>query len=120
MHLILNSNLQVRGLESGVVVPLTSMAAHAVDEEVDIDLEINNEVKEPRESTKEAASGGLPFFPPPPPPPIREFNHSRVSNFSKFHNFSSVLLQNCRFLEVVCKYLRKKFTFHFSRSIYRY
>ncbi|KAG7022878.1 Zinc finger CCCH domain-containing protein 13 [Cucurbita argyrosperma subsp. argyrosperma] len=33
---------KVRGLESGVVVPLTSMAAHAVDEEVDIELEINS------------------------------------------------------------------------------
>ncbi|XP_038887777.1 zinc finger CCCH domain-containing protein 40 isoform X2 [Benincasa hispida] len=71
---------KVRGLESGVVVPLTSMAAHAVDEEVDIDLEISNEVKEPRESTKEAASGSLPFLPPPPPPPIHEFNHSRYES----------------------------------------
>lgn len=80
-------NLQVRGLESGVVVPLTSMAAHAVDEEVDIELEVNNKVNETRENTKEAASGSLPFL-PPPPPPIRETNHSRVSKFSEFHNFS--------------------------------
>lgn len=75
---------QVRGLESGVV-PLTSMAAHAVDEEVDIELDVNNKVNETRENTKEASFGSLPF--PPPPPPIREINHSRVSKFSEFHDF---------------------------------
>ncbi|KGN43539.1 zinc finger CCCH domain-containing protein 13 isoform X4 [Cucumis sativus] len=68
---------KVRGLDSGVAVPLTSMAGHAVDEEVDIDLEINHEEKEPRENSMEAASGSLPFLPPPPPPPIREFSHSK-------------------------------------------
>lgn len=76
MDLILNSNLQVRGLDSGVVVPLTSMAAHAVDEEVDIELEVDNEVNRPRESIKEAV-----ILPPPPPLP-RAINHSRVSKFS--------------------------------------
>ncbi|XP_050940819.1 zinc finger CCCH domain-containing protein 13 isoform X7 [Cucumis melo] len=74
---------KVRGLDSGVAVPLTSMAGHAVDEEVDIDLEINHEEKEPRESSMEAASGSLPFLPPPPPPPIREFSHSKIE--SKFY-----------------------------------
>ncbi|XP_022136017.1 zinc finger CCCH domain-containing protein 13 [Momordica charantia] len=67
---------KIRGLESGVVVPLTSMAAHAVDEDVDIELEVNNEVNETRGNSKEVASGSLPFL-PPPPPPIRENNHSR-------------------------------------------
>lgn len=111
MPLILNSNMQVRGLDSGVAVPLTSMAGHAVDEEVDIDLEINHEEKEPRESSMEAASGSLPFLPPPPPPPIREFSHSKVSNFSKFHQLFPLFS---------CKYFRKKCTCHFSHSIYRY
>ncbi|XP_022930758.1 zinc finger CCCH domain-containing protein 40-like isoform X1 [Cucurbita moschata] len=69
---------KVRGLESGVVVPLTSMAAHAVDEEVDIELEINSKVNETRENTKEASFGSLPF--PPPPPPIREINHSKYES----------------------------------------
>ena len=92
-------------------MPLTSMAAHAVNEEVDIELEVNNEVSDRRESTKEAASGSVPLL-PPPPSPIHEINHSRVSKFSKFHS-SSVL--SCKIVD----YLRK-FTFHFSRSIYRY
>ncbi|KAG6589178.1 Zinc finger CCCH domain-containing protein 13, partial [Cucurbita argyrosperma subsp. sororia] len=69
---------KVRGLESGGVVPLTSMAAHAVDEEVDIELEINSKVNETRENTKEASFGSLPF--PPPPPPIREINHSKYES----------------------------------------
>lgn len=111
MPLILNSNMQVRGLDSGVAVPLTSMAGHAVDEEVDIDLEINHEEKEPRENSMEAASGSLPFLPPPPPPPIREFSHSKVSNFSKFHQL---------FVSSLVNTLGKKCTCHFSRSIYRY
>ncbi|KAG7011918.1 Zinc finger CCCH domain-containing protein 13 [Cucurbita argyrosperma subsp. argyrosperma] len=67
---------KVRSLDAGVVVPLTSMAAHAVNEEVDIELEVNNEVSDRRESTKEAASGSAPLL-PPPPSPIHEINHSR-------------------------------------------
>ncbi|XP_022952134.1 zinc finger CCCH domain-containing protein 13-like isoform X1 [Cucurbita moschata] len=67
---------KVRSLDAGVVVPLTSMAAHAVNEEVDIELEVNNEVSDRRESTKEAASGSAPLL-PPPQSPIHEINHSR-------------------------------------------
>lgn len=104
---ILNSNLQIRGLESGVVVPLTSMAAHAVDEDVDIELEVNNEVNETRGNSMEVASGSLPFL-PPPPPPIRENNHSRVSKFSNFTTFLQFYFSKLRISWTVYTLKRNK------------
>lgn len=62
---------KLKGLESGLVLPSTSMAAHAVDEVETVETEkIETVETASREVDKVAAYEipGLPFPPPPPPP----------------------------------------------------
>lgn len=64
-------NVQLKGLESGLVLPSTSMAAHAVDEVETVETEkIETVETASREVDKVAAYEipGLPLPPPPPPP----------------------------------------------------
>jgi hypothetical protein len=74
----------MKSLESAVVVPSTSMAAHAVDEEVEIELEDKTEVYETAATgiEKEPSCEIMGMqFPLPPPPPIRQNNYSVVCSF---------------------------------------
>jgi hypothetical protein len=76
--------MQVKSLESALVVPSTSMAARAVDEEVEIELvdkiEVNKTAATGIEKEPSCGIMGLPF-PLPPPPPIRQNNYSVVCSF---------------------------------------
>lgn len=77
---LLHYQLQSKTLEPGPLLPSTSMAAHAVEEDAEIELENNNGVtKTPSRVEKGTTneSMGLPF-PLPPPPPILKNNHSQV------------------------------------------
>ncbi|XP_059449837.1 zinc finger CCCH domain-containing protein 13 isoform X2 [Corylus avellana] len=70
---------KVKSLESALVVPSTSMAAHAVDEEVEIELvdkiEVNKTAATGIEKEPSCEIMGVPF-PLPPPPPIHQNNYS--------------------------------------------
>ncbi|XP_062152275.1 zinc finger CCCH domain-containing protein 13 isoform X2 [Alnus glutinosa] len=70
---------KMKSLESApVVVPSTSMAAHAVDEEVEIELEDKTVFETAATGIEKEPSYeimGVPF-PLPPPPPIRQNNYS--------------------------------------------
>lgn len=75
--------MQLKSSETGLVLPSTSMAAHAVDEEVEIDLEDNIRVMTASPRVEKRAKDeimGLPI-PLPPPPPILKNNYSLVSAF---------------------------------------
>jgi hypothetical protein len=76
--------MQMKSLESApVVVPSTSMAAHAVDEEVEIELEDKTVFETAATGIEKEPSYeimGVPF-PLPPPPPIRQNNYSMVCSF---------------------------------------
>ncbi|KAH7533032.1 hypothetical protein FEM48_Zijuj04G0086500 [Ziziphus jujuba var. spinosa] len=64
--------------ETGLVLPSTSMAAHAVDEEVDIELEDNIRAETASTRAEKGATYeimGLPF-PLPPPLPVLKNNYS--------------------------------------------
>lgn len=73
----MQSNLQLKSLDSRHVLPSTSMAAHAVDE-VEIELEDNIGVVGTASTGVENETNGLPLT-LPPPLPILKNNYSQVS-----------------------------------------
>lgn len=75
--------MQMKGLESALVVPSTSMAGHVLEEEVEIELDKIEVVKTADTGIeKEPAyeNIGVPL-PLPPPPPIDQNNYSLVCSF---------------------------------------
>lgn len=69
-------------MESGLLLPSTGMAAHAVDDEIEIELEDNVDAVETTTTrvgvTYESKSLQLPL---PPPPPILKNNYSQVGQY---------------------------------------
>ena len=75
--------MQMKGLDSALVVPSTSMAGRVLEEEVEIELDKIEVVKTAdtgieKEPAYEIIGVSLPL---PPPPPIHQNNYSLVCSF---------------------------------------
>lgn len=94
-----NETVQLKSLRSAHVLPSTGMAAHAVDEDVEIEVEKIDEIEMASDGIEKGATymvKGLPFrLPPPPPVPCNAYLqvsllsiHSRIYNpYSHLHFF---------------------------------
>lgn len=76
--------MQSKNSESEPAVPSTSMAAHAVDTEIDIELDgklENVDIASRRIEGEPTYESGIFPLPLPPPPPFPPKNFSQVSTF---------------------------------------
>lgn len=69
--------------DASLLLPSTGMAAHAMDEDVEVEMEEKREMfgNCAAVAGKESLSNitKFPFLPPPPPPPISKDAYSQVS-----------------------------------------
>lgn len=75
-----HDELQLKASDSGLVLPSTSMAAHAVDEVETAETEKNEIVETASREVDKVATHEIPGlpFPPPPPPPHPQNAYSQV------------------------------------------
>ncbi|KAF8414080.1 hypothetical protein HHK36_002079 [Tetracentron sinense] len=71
--------MQLKGSESGPLLPSTSMAAHAIDELIEViemeKIEVVDAASRAVEKGNTDESAGLPYLlPPPPPAPQNAYN----------------------------------------------
>lgn len=89
--------MQFKVSESGLPLPPTGMAAHAVDEDVEV---VETEEKAHVVAAASAGAGPevaskiprLPFLPPPPPPPLIPQNVYIQVNFNSKHQCVRMML----------------------------
>lgn len=111
---ILTLIMQMKVSESALVVPSTSIAAHVVDEEVEIELEDKIEVVETAATGIEEGPtdeiAGVPF-PLPPPPPIHQNNYQQVCPSTSALFYRNKIISTCSFY-----FLNPIFSITFLRS----
>lgn len=111
---ILTLIMQMKVSESALVVPSTSIAAHVVDEEVEIELEDKIEVVETAATGIEKGPtdeiAGVPF-PLPPPPPIHQNNYQQVCPSTSALFYRNKIISTCSFY-----FLNPIFSITFLRS----